>query len=61
MAWRGDPGADMATAKMEKLRPIFRAGGITYYTFFRGFELQRPPAFWMIVDTPRVKEALRLQ
>ncbi|KAK3723761.1 hypothetical protein LTR37_001642 [Vermiconidia calcicola] len=37
--------ADKATVDIAKLRPVFRAGGITYGTCFQGFELPRPEAF----------------
>ncbi|KAI0125518.1 hypothetical protein BJ170DRAFT_631459 [Xylariales sp. AK1849] len=36
---------DRATADMAKLRPVFRAGGITYGSCFNGFEIPRPDAF----------------
>ncbi|RDW71583.1 flavo protein-like protein oxygenase [Coleophoma cylindrospora] len=35
----------LETVKIEMLRPVWRAGGITYGTAFSGFELPRPEAF----------------
>ncbi|KAH8678270.1 hypothetical protein BX600DRAFT_507229 [Xylariales sp. PMI_506] len=43
--WEDAMREDKATALMEKLRPVFRCGGITYGTCFDGFELPRPEAF----------------
>lgn len=37
--------ADRATVDISKLRPCFRAGGITYGVAFDGFEIPRPDAF----------------
>ncbi|RDW82924.1 flavo protein-like protein oxygenase [Coleophoma crateriformis] len=35
----------LETVKIDMLRPVWRAGGITYGTAFSGFELPRPDAF----------------
>lgn len=48
-----------ATADLKKLRPIWRAGGITYGTTFQGFELPRPEAFRILRQQERVKEILK--
>lgn len=37
--------ADKSTVNIDVLRPIWRAGGITYGTSFQAFELPRPEAF----------------
>ncbi len=59
--WEDVLGNDRATADMAKLRPVFRAGGITYGTCFRGFELPRPPAFRTIVDDEKIQELMALR
>lgn len=43
--WQDAVSADKATVDIAKLRPVFRAGGITYGTCFQGFELPRPDAY----------------
>jgi hypothetical protein len=43
--WQDAISADKATVDIAKLRPVFRAGGITYGTCFQGFELPRPEAY----------------
>ncbi|KAK5173987.1 uncharacterized protein LTR77_001066 [Saxophila tyrrhenica] len=44
-AWQDAVSSDKATVNLAKLRPVFRAGGITYGTCFNGFELPRPEAY----------------
>ncbi|KAK5718803.1 hypothetical protein LTR17_015637 [Elasticomyces elasticus] len=48
--WQDIVSADKATVDVAKLRPIFRAGGITYGTCFQGFELARPEAYRKVRD-----------
>lgn len=43
--WDDAVGKDRATADIQKLRPVFRAGGITYGACPNAFELPRPVAF----------------
>ncbi|KAK5107735.1 hypothetical protein LTR62_000711 [Meristemomyces frigidus] len=43
--WQDAISADKATVDLAMLRPVFRAGGITYGTCFQGFELPRPEAY----------------
>ncbi|KAI1340158.1 hypothetical protein F5Y15DRAFT_423180 [Xylariaceae sp. FL0016] len=43
--WEDALAPDRATADARKLRPVFRAGGITYGSCFDVFELPRPDAF----------------
>ncbi|KAH8883613.1 hypothetical protein GQ53DRAFT_771581 [Thozetella sp. PMI_491] len=56
--WDDALRADKATALMEKLRPVFRCGGITYGTAFDGFELPRPEAFRTVRLEERVSKIL---
>lgn len=51
-------GADKATIDIAKLRPCFRAGGITYGTCFDGFELPRPEAFRKVREREEVRGLL---
>ena len=48
-------GADRATVDVAKLRPCFRAGGITYGVAFDGFEIPRPEAFRKVREREDVK------
>lgn len=48
-------GEDRATVDISKLRPCFRAGGITYGVAFDGFEIPRPPAFRKLREQDDVK------
>ena len=48
-------GADRATVDIAKLRPCFRAGGITYGVAFDGFEIPRPEAFLKLREREDVK------
>lgn len=50
---------DRATVDLAKLRPVFRAGGITYGSCFQGFELPRPDSFGKMLQTDEVKRVLR--
>ncbi|VUC31688.1 unnamed protein product [Clonostachys rosea] len=43
--WEDAIGPDRATANMDKLRPVFRAGGMMYGTCCDVFELPRPRPF----------------
>jgi hypothetical protein len=52
--WDDVLNEDRATADMAKLRPVFRAGGITYGTCLNGFEIPRPEAFRHIRQDPEV-------
>jgi flavin reductase (DIM6/NTAB) family NADH-FMN oxidoreductase RutF len=56
--WEDALSADRATVDMAKLRPVFRAGGITYGTCFQGFELPRPEAFRKAREGEGVKKLL---
>jgi hypothetical protein len=53
--WEDVLNADGTTADMAKLRPIFRAGGITYGSCYHGFELPRPEAFRALRQDPEVE------
>lgn len=53
--WKDALSSDQATVDPSKLRPIFRAGGITYGTCLRGFELPRPEAYRNIAGLDAVK------
>lgn len=53
--WEDVLNDDRATADMAKLRPVFRAGGITYGTCFNGFEIPRPEAFRHVRENPEVE------
>lgn len=53
--WEDVLSDDQTTADMAKLRPVFRAGGITYGTCFNGFEIPRPEAFRLIRQDPEVE------
>ncbi|KAK9421705.1 putative Flavin reductase like domain-containing protein [Seiridium unicorne] len=53
--WEDVLNEDRATADMAKLRPVFRAGGITYGTCFNGFEIPRPEAFRNVRQDPEVE------
>ncbi|KAF3017195.1 hypothetical protein E8E14_012466 [Neopestalotiopsis sp. 37M] len=53
--WKDVLNDDRATADMAKLRPVFRAGGITYGTCFNGFEIPRPEAFRHVRENPEVE------
>ncbi|KAI9367651.1 hypothetical protein BJX61DRAFT_537889 [Aspergillus egyptiacus] len=56
--WNDAIGEDRATADMAKLRPVFRAGGITYGSCPEVFELPRPAAFRELREDPKVKSLL---
>ncbi len=56
--WDDALRADKTTALMEKLRPVFRCGGITYGTAFDGFELPRPEAFRKVRLEEKVSKIL---
>jgi flavin reductase (DIM6/NTAB) family NADH-FMN oxidoreductase RutF len=43
--WEDAIGPDKATVDIATLRPVFRAGGITYGVCLNGFELPRPEAY----------------
>jgi flavin reductase (DIM6/NTAB) family NADH-FMN oxidoreductase RutF len=43
--WEDAIGRDEATVDIATLRPVFRAGGITYGVCLQGFELPRPEAY----------------
>ena len=47
--------ADRATVDISKLRPCFRAGGITYGVAFDGFEILRPGPFRNLREREDVK------
>jgi flavin reductase (DIM6/NTAB) family NADH-FMN oxidoreductase RutF len=46
------------TVDISVLRPVWRGGGITYGSCFRGWETPRPEAFRVLKDTKRVKDLL---
>jgi hypothetical protein len=48
-----------ATVDIEKLRPVWRAGGITYGVANRGFELPRPEAWRDVRGREGVEEFVR--
>jgi len=43
--WEDAIAQDKATVDIATLRPVFRAGGITYGVWLHGFELPRPEAY----------------
>lgn len=53
--WEDAIGQDKATVDIATLRPVFRAGGITYGVCLNGFELPRPEAY------RNVREGLEVQ
>jgi flavin reductase (DIM6/NTAB) family NADH-FMN oxidoreductase RutF len=53
--WEDAVGQDKATVNIATLRPIFRAGGITYGTCLHGFELPRPEAYRKVRDEREVQ------
>ena len=56
--WEDAVGTDRATVDIGKVRPVFRAGGITYGTCFDGFELPRPEAFRKLREKEEIKELI---
>jgi flavin reductase (DIM6/NTAB) family NADH-FMN oxidoreductase RutF len=50
--------ADRAIVDMGVLRPVWRAGGITYGTVEKGFELPRPEAFRLARERDGVEELI---
>lgn len=56
--WKDALSNDQATVDASKLRPVFRAGGITYGTCLRGFELPRPEPYRNIAGLDTVKALL---
>ena len=57
-AWEDAVGADRASIDIAKLRPCFRAGGITYGVCFDGFEIPRPEAFRKVRERKELKHLL---
>lgn len=53
--WEDTLGSDKATVDIAALRPVFRAGGITYGICLQGFELTRPEAYGKIRERPEVQ------
>ena len=53
--WEDILGVDKATVDIAALRPVFRAGGITYGTCLEGFELIRPEAYSKVRERPEVQ------
>jgi flavin reductase (DIM6/NTAB) family NADH-FMN oxidoreductase RutF len=53
--WETAFGQDKATVDFATLRPVFRAGGITYGVCLQGFELPRPEAFRNIREEREVQ------
>lgn len=53
--WEDAVGQDKATVDIATLRPVFRAGGITYGVCLNGFELPRPEAY------RKAREGLKVQ
>lgn len=53
--WEDAIGEDRATVDIATLRPVFRAGGITYGTCVNGFELPRPEAYRKVRECPEVQ------
>lgn len=47
-----------ATANLKLLRPVWKAGGITYGTCFQGFELPRPETWRKVKDEKVVADIL---
>jgi flavin reductase (DIM6/NTAB) family NADH-FMN oxidoreductase RutF len=45
----------LETIDIEKLRPVWRGGGITYGACFDGWETPRPEAFSKLLETTRVQ------
>lgn len=56
--WQDAIKEDRATVDIGVLRPVFRAGGITYGTCFQGFELPRPEAYRKVVEEQEVQALL---
>lgn len=56
--WQDAIGQDLATVDIAALRPVFRAGGITYGTCLHGFELPRPEAFRNVRERPEIHSLL---
>jgi flavin reductase (DIM6/NTAB) family NADH-FMN oxidoreductase RutF len=57
--WKDAISEDKATVDPAQLRPVFRAGGITYGTCLTGFELPRPPAFRTLAHVGVVQDILK--
>jgi flavin reductase (DIM6/NTAB) family NADH-FMN oxidoreductase RutF len=49
----------LETVDMRKLRPVWRAGGITYGSCFGGWETPRPEAFGKLLETDRVRDIMK--
>ncbi|KAL4780072.1 hypothetical protein BJX76DRAFT_61295 [Aspergillus varians] len=56
--WDDAVGEDRATAGIQKLRPVFRAGGIMYGVCPSAFELPRPAAFRELRDDEKIKNLI---
>jgi flavin reductase (DIM6/NTAB) family NADH-FMN oxidoreductase RutF len=56
--WEDAVGADRATADIQKLRPVFRAGGIMYGACPNAFELPRPVAFRELREDGHIKNLI---
>lgn len=54
--WQDALSEDKATVDIATLRPIFRAGGITYGTCYEGFELPRPEAYRKVREDRSVQK-----
>jgi len=55
----GGKDGEKCTVDIEKLRPVWRAGGICYGTALKGFELPRPDAFRVDREKEGVKALIR--
>lgn len=55
----GGRDGERSTVDITKLRPVFRAGGITYGTAAGGFELLRPEAFKIAREREEVKGLIK--
>jgi flavin reductase (DIM6/NTAB) family NADH-FMN oxidoreductase RutF len=53
--WEDAIGKDMATVDIGTLRPVYRAGGITYGVCLNGFELPRPHAYRKVRQEQQVQ------
>lgn len=58
--WKDAIGDDKATVDIATLRPVFRAGGITYGVCSSGFELQRPEAYRKVRERQELQDLIRM-